>query len=377
MDFLIKNGTLYDPPAHKMQQGDLAIIEGKIAQPLSGYNYRQIIDASGCLVTPGLIDFHVHYFWGATSAGVHPDANSFCNGVTTVVDGGSSGAENYECYRRTVMCNSQVDIFNHLLIASGGQITDRYPENMEASRFDEDAILRLFETYGENLKGIKLRLSKSILGREEALRAVSRAKEISGRIGVPLIIHVTDSPLPLEELASLLDRHDVICHIYHGAGENTCLDENGQVWKGLFAARERGVLFDSCNGWKNFDLHVAQTAIEQGFKPDIISSDLNASSNFLQPLHSLPRVMSKFLDFGMSLEQVLDAAILAPAKHIQEEELASLAFGTKADICILKRKEKSVSYTDFNQNTFQGAQVLVPMMTFKNGCCVYCQTDFT
>ncbi|WP_294755608.1 metallo-dependent hydrolase [uncultured Flavonifractor sp.] len=376
MNFLIKGGMLYDPLAQKMRMGDLAIIAGRIADPNDGQIYRQEIDASGCYVTPGLIDFHVHYFHGATSAGVAPDSNSFCSGVTTVVDGGSSGTTNYEFYRNTIMANSQVDIFNQLLIAAGGQITDCYPENMDADRFDENAIVRLFQRYRENLKGIKLRLSKSILDRETAVRAIVRAKEIAFQVQTPLVVHVTDCPLPLDEVASYLSKDDVICHIYHGQGKNTCLDQNGRVLSGLFEARKRGVLFDSCNGWKNFDLSVARAAIEQGFYPDIISSDLNSSSNFLQPLYCLPRVMSKYLDFGMSLENVFNAAIASPAKCIHEEELASLAAGTKADICIFKLKRKAITHTDFNCNTLTGAQILVPMMTFKNGICVYCQSDF-
>ena len=167
-----------------------------------------------------------------------------------------------------------------------------------------------------------------------------------------------------------------MCHIYHGRGENICLGKNGQVLPGLLKARERGVLFDASNGRSNFDIEICRKAIEQGFTPDIISSDNNAGSWFLQPLHSLPRILSKFIDFGMPLEDVLRAATSKPAELTGRPELGSLAEGTTADVAIFKLKRKNVPYSDINGHTFTGSQVLVPMMTFKGGKCMYCQTDF-
>ena len=134
--------------------------------------------------------------------------------------------------------------------------------------------------------------------------------------------------------------------------------------------------FDASNGRSNFDLEICRSAVGQGFVPDIISSDNNTSSFFLQPLHTLPRILSKFLDFGMPLENVLDTATRAPAEKIGMPELASMAVGTPADVCILKLKKKEVAYCDINGHRFTGSQVLVPMMTFKGGKCVYCQADF-
>ena len=168
----------------------------------------------------------------------------------------------------------------------------------------------------------------------------------------------------------------MICHIYQGKGNHTCLNEAGEVLPGLWEARKRGVLFDASNGRSNFDLEVARKTVAQGFTPNIISSDNNTSSYFLQPLHTLPRILSKYLDFGMPLEDVLDTVTIAPARKIGMPELASLAENTPADLCILKLKKKPVPYTDINGHSFTGTQVLVPMMTFKGGKCMYCQADF-
>ena len=376
MDFLIQNGTLYDPAQHRLYPGDIALHDGCMAMPEEGRAYRQTIDASGCLVLPGLIDFHVHYFLNGTENGVQADAASFCNGITTAVDGGSCGAGSYELYRRSVVAMSEVEILNDLLVASGGQACDRYPENLDPAYFDEEKIARLFARYPDNLVGIKTRISRGIVTPDMARRSLEATVRIADRVGMPVVVHVTDCCLPLDELASFLRPGDVICHIYQGRGEHTCLDKEGNVLRGLWEARRRGVLFDASNGRSNFDLEVAQKAVAQGFVPDIISSDNNTSSFFLQPMHTLPRILSKYLDFGMALEDVLDAATLAPAGRIGRPELASLAAGTPGDLCIMQLRKKPVPYTDINGHSFTGSQVLVPMMTFKRGKCMYCQADF-
>lgn len=375
MDFLIKNGTVYDPAHHKLYQGDVALHKGKIVKPEDSIEYRQVIDASGCIVTTGLIDFHVHYMLYGTENGVNPDANSFCCGITTAVDGGTCGAGGYELFHKSIVSMSQVRIVSDLLVASGGQSNDRYPENLDPKFFDEEKILQLFEQYPQ-LVGLKTRISSNIIEAGLAEKSLARTVEIGEKAGVPVIVHVTNCSIPLDRLASLLRPGDVICHIYHNIGKHTCLDEDGRVLEGLWEAKKRGVLFDACNGRSNYDLEVCQKAVAQGFVPDIISSDVNAASWFLQPLHSLPRILSKYLDFGMSIEQVLDAATIVPARRIGRPELGSMAEGTEGDICIFKLKKKPVSYSDINGNTYEGTQVLVPVMTFKAGRCVYCQADF-
>ena len=376
MDFLIKNGTLYNPEKHEFSRGDIALKDGKIAAPEAERAYRQVIDAEGCIVLPGLIDYHVHYYLNATENGVQPDAASFCNGITTAVDGGSCGAGGYEMYRRSTMAMSEVRILNYLLVASGGQACDRYPENLDPKFFDEPKILSLFARYPDNLVALKTRISNGIVTPDMARRSLDATVKLADKIGTRVVVHVTDCCIGLDELASFLRPGDVICHIYQGKGSNTCLDQDGQVLPGLWEARKRGVLIDGSNGRSNFDLEVARKAVAQGFTPNVISSDNNTSSYFLQPLHTLPRILSKYIDFGMSLEDVLGTATITPAELIGMPELGSLAEGTPADVCILKLKKKAVPYTDINGHQFTGTQALVPMMTFKDGKCMYCQADF-
>lgn len=375
MNFLIKNGTIYDPARHTAWKGDIAIVDGVIAEPSNNYQYRQVIDAEGCIVTSGLIDYHVHYMRGASEGGVQADVVSFCSGITTVVDGGTAGTGMYEHVYRTFVANSQVRFLNMLLVASGGQSNNQYPENLDPDLMDEKKIVKLFKKYSDNLVGLKTRISHGILEENQVEASIKRTIEIAEKAGTRVIVHVTDCPIGLDKLASYLRPGDMICHIYQGK-DHTCLDEEGKVLSGLLEARKRGVLFDACNGRNNFDIEICRDAINQGFLPDVISSDINSSSCFLQPLHSLPRILSKFIDFGMNWMDVLDCATKTPAELVGRPELASMAAGTLADVVILKCKNKDVNYSDVAGHEFIGHHVFVPQMTFKDGECVYCQADF-
>ena len=137
MDFLIKNGIVYDPSSHSAIKKDISLMDGVIADPILGYNYRQEINAEGCIVTTGFIDYHVHYMRGASESGVQADTVSFCSGVTTAVDGGTAGVGLFEHAYRTFVSNSQVRFLNDLLVASGGQSNNKYPENLDPNLMDE------------------------------------------------------------------------------------------------------------------------------------------------------------------------------------------------------------------------------------------------
>lgn len=379
--FLIKGGNVYDPASRSWSRRDVAVKNGKIVSPRevcveTDGESCAVIDGEGCIVTAGLIDYHVHYFNHGTENGCNGDAASFPCGVTTAVDGGSCGAAGYEMYRKSVMAFSDVRILNMLLVGSGGQITNQYPERLEKRYFDREKIRELFRKYPDNLVSLKTRMSVGIIGEADAAESLETTVELAEELGCNVNVHITDPVMDLEELAAMLRPGDVICHIYQGKGRETILDENGRVRKGIWKARERGVLFDASNGCNNFDLEVCRKAMEQGLMPDIISSDINSSGFYLQPLHSLPRILSKYLMFGMKLEEVLDRATIGPARLIGREELASLEEGTEADIAVFRLKEKEVSYQDRAGHRMTGTKVLVPQLTIKGGQIVYCQADF-
>ena len=232
--FVIKGGEIYDPAAQKWEKKDIAIENGMIISGMPSGEY-QVVDASGCKVTTGWIDYHVHYFNHGTENGINPDAASFPCGVTTAVDGGSTGAANYEMYRKSAMAYSDVRILNMLLVGSGGQVTDRYPEHLEKKYFDIPKIKKLFREYPDNLVGLKSRMSVGIIAPEDAEESIRATVELAGELGCNVSVHVTNPVMDLEKLAGILRKDDMICHIYQGKGKETCyvfvFDEDGNVCK--------------------------------------------------------------------------------------------------------------------------------------------------
>lgn len=375
-NYVIKNGRVYDPCKGSMENRDLYIEDGLLKEFSSQTEY-QVIDAKDCYVAPGLIDYHVHYFKGGAENGVNPDAASFPCGVTTAVDAGTCGAASYEIFQKAVIDQADVRLMAQLLVASGGQLTGKYAENLAPEFIDRDRIKQLFRMYPDSLVGLKTRLSSNIVSPETAEASLKKSVDLCEELGCNLIVHITDPAMDLEKIVSMLRKGDVVCHMYQNKGESI-LDGNGNVRDGIWKARERGILFDACNGKNNFDLKVAQAAIEQGFYPDVISSDVNTVSYYQGVLHSLPRVLSKYLAFHMPLERILDAAVLMPAKLLNRPKLASLAPGTEADLVIFKVEERPIVYEDWTcgRNRLDGREMIVPQMTIKGGNVVYSQVYF-
>ena len=382
--YIIENGTVYVPGSGKFEKRDVFIINGKIQnkieskEKLLAEDNIRVIDAEGCYVTKGLIDYHVHYFQGGADNGVNSDVASFPNGVTTAVDGGTSGVSSFEIFRQAVIGRADVRLLAQLLVGSGGQLTERYPEHIEKEMIDEDRITEMFEKHKDCLVGLKMRLSANVIEEREARGALEKSVEIAEKLGCNLTVHITNPAMNLEEMAGILRKGDVVCHMFQNKGKENILDSNQKVRKGIWRARERGVLFDACNGRNNFDLKIAEAALKENFFPDIISSDINTCSYYEGVLHSLPKVLSKYIAFGCSLDKILDAAIYYPAKVIGREELASMENGSPADLFIFRIVDKDIVYLDHTngQNKLYGKHIIKPQMTIKDGKIVYSQVDF-
>lgn len=378
--YRIKDGLVYTPGSGKFEKKDIFLADGKLVKSFpknSGQWTFRDIDAEGCYVTKGLIDYHVHYFTGGADNGVNPDVASFPNGVTTAVDGGTCGVSCYEIFKKAVMDRADVRMYAQLLVGSGGQLAEKYPERIEKEMIEQDKILEIFSKYPNELVGLKTRLSANIIAQKDAVGSLQKSVDTAEKLGCNLTVHITNPAMDLEEMAGILRKGDVICHMYQNKGENI-LDQAGNVRSGIWKARERGVLFDACNGRNNFNLKIAEKALAQGFFPDIISSDINTCSYYEGVLHSLPKVLSKYLAFGMPLDRILDAAILKPAEVIGKPILASMEEGAPADLFIFKIQESRMKFLDHTEgeNCLYGDQVIVPQMTIKDGKIVYSQVYF-
>jgi dihydroorotase len=218
------------------------------------------------------------------------------------------------------------------------------------------------------LLGIKVRESLDVVGSNglEPLKRAIAAAERSGVEGARVMCHIGNAPGNLSELLDLLRPGDVLTHAYSGAGNNTVV--NGKVLDAAMAAKRRGVLIDVGHGGGSFDFTVCEAALQQGFTPDIISSDVHAVSVNTPGKPFLPWVMSKFLGLGMPLEQVVTLATAAPAKAIGKvPKLGTLQIGAPADLSLVEIVEGPVDFVDTRQNQRKGQRYIKPMQTVKAG----------
>ena len=375
-DILIQGGTLVDPSIGLCRKGSIGIKDGKFcaAGDIPEAEAVQVINADGCYVVPGLIDYHVHVFTSGSEFALLPELAGVPNGITTMVDGGSSGVSAFEGFYRNDMTRSVLDIKAMLNICSVGQPGVYYLENMDPSLFQKEKILDLCERYKGTIVAIKVRGSKEIV-KEYGLRSLEKAVEIAEEAHLPVVLHATDSPGEIRDTLNILRPGDVFCHCFHQKGK-TIIGENGHVLPEVFAAQEKGILFDCAHGSMNFSMKIASAALADGLMPDIISSDLSKLSLAKPPAYNLVHIMTELLNLGMSFEDVLKRVTQTPARQIGIHSEGFLVEGQKADLAVFREEEKQIHFKDRYGNEMDGSRMLRPMMTVKNGTVLFRQNDF-
>jgi dihydroorotase len=369
-DLLIRGGHVIDPKNRISAVRDVAIKDGRIAQVAAGIDPKQagkVIDASGHYVTPGLIDIHVHVYASASRPSaycgplsVYPDGHTFRNGVTTVVDAGTSGWKSFEEMKERVIDSSRTRVLAMLNIIGtgmcGGEI-EQNPDDMEPEK-----TAAMVKKYPQHIVGIK---TAHYAGPEWV--AVECAVEAGKLANVPVMVDFGAFRIerPHEEL--VLDKlrpGDIYTHMYLGAVP--MLDKNNKVRDYLWQARKRGVLFDVGHGAGSFVFWQAVPAMRQGFPPDSISTDLHVSS-MNAGMKGQINVMSKFLNMGMSVDDVILRSTWNPAKQIKREELGHLTPGAVADVAILALRKGPAGFVDVNGARLRGDQMLTAEVTLKDG----------
>jgi predicted amidohydrolase len=379
MDYttLITGGHIIDPALGVNEKGDVLISDGKIAgNDVKAKKYaHQIIQADGCIVVPGLIDFHAHVFFEGTDSSIPPDVGMLPNGVTTTVDGGTAGTANYELFHKNVIANSLVRIKSFLSVSPTGQATNKYDENQNPKYYDEEKMERLFRKYPDELLGLKVRQSQDVVG-ELGLSPLQKALEIAERLSCKVAVHTTDSPGTTGEIVNLFRKGDIFAHVFHGKG-STIIGQDGKVIPEVTEARKRGVLFDAANGKNHFAFKTAKAALADGFMPDIISSDLTWMTMFKQPTFGLPWIMSKYLALGMKLSDIVNACTATPAAAMgMAGEIGTLAPGACADVTILKLIDYPCDFVDVAGDHHLGTTLLLPQATIREGRIVFRQLNF-
>jgi dihydroorotase len=368
VDILLRGGHVVDPLHGINSIQDVAIDGSRILRVglnLDASAARQVIDTRGLIVVPGLIDLHVHVHWGVSHYGIDADASCLAHGVTTAVDAGSAGAYTYPSLKRWVMDRCQTELYAFLNIAYPGMIGDQIGELEDLRTIDDDLAAKVAQS--SEILGIKVRLDR--VGANRATVPLARAIAVAERVGKPVMVHIGSARrmnAPLDALLDLLRPGDILTHMYHGK-DGGLVDEQSRVRASVWDARKRGVLFDVGHGAGSFSFPVARAALEQGFAPDVISSDLHAYS-LLSPVGDLATTLSKFMLLGMSLPEVVARATAAPAAVIgQAARLGHLGAGADADITLLQHQQGSFAYRDCDGHTEQGEQRLYPAYTIKRG----------
>lgn len=275
---LITNAHILDPSCGRDEFGELVIRDTKIVPALDGEQNVQVIDAKGNLVIPGLIDFHTHIAFGLGDAGIHADLMTLPNGITAAVDAGSTGTAAFEGFVRHVIPANETTIKAFMNVTPIGVTTERHNEVPDPKYYDLDRIREMYEKYyPQYMLGLKLRMGRGFTT-GFGIRPLAETKKIAAELGCPVCVHLTDSEVPYEQVLSLLDAGEILCHVYQGKGDYTILDQQKHVLDAAKRARERGVIFDMAAGRINYNLEVLRCALRNGFPPDIISTDAVATS---------------------------------------------------------------------------------------------------
>ena len=367
-DLLIKGGTVVDPSQNLHALLDVAVTDGKIVQvapdiPADGS--RAVISAKGKIVTPGLIDVHVHIFEGVGPTGVNVDQYCLGRGVTTAVDAGSAGYFAIAGFRQYVIKPSATRVYALVDIGARGTLMGLAGNYSNLDWVNPQLTARAAEANKPDVVGIKTRLSKEIAGANdlEVLKRALQAAEISH---LPLMVHVGDTYSPLPQILRQLRKGDVLTHCYTGR-PNGPLDANGKLIPEMLECRDRGVMFDVGDGGPHLSLDVAEKCIQQGFLPDTIGTDLGGLS-YNGPVYDLVTELSKFLLLGLTVDQVIERVTLRPTRMFNfGVELGTLRPGTVADISILEVREGSFSFTDSTGKKRMGRQKLQSAATIRAG----------
>ena len=377
-DLVIKNGHIIDKKNNIDFIGDIGISNGIIkyvGEELPINSSRKIINAESLIVVPGLIDIHSHNFHGTipnrylsnSFSALPPDGFSFRSGITTIVDVGGAGWKNFEVFKEQVIEKSKTRVLAFLNIIGLGMQGGEIEQNID----DMDAMLtaEMANKYPEHIVGIKLAHFNGY--NWIPVDKVTKAGELSDR---PVMIDFGGSN-PLMPLDSLLLHKlrpgDIFTHTYANVrGRMSIVDGNNKLHDFVKEAQNKGIIFDVGHGGGSFAFSQAIPAINQGLKPNTISTDLHTGS-MNGGMKDLLNVMSKFLNMGLNLNEVITSVTWDAAKSIKKENLGNLSVGSIADITILNLREGDFGFIDTKNKKMNGTKKLECELTIKDGKIVY------
>jgi dihydroorotase len=373
-DLLLKGGHVIDPKNKISAVRDVAIRDGLIAavaRDIPATQARKVVTVAGLYVTPGLIDLHAHVFAGSDGVGlagghtsIFPDDFALRVGVTTVVDAGSSGRRNFAQFKKNVIDRARTRVLVFLNIGGAGMPGD--PLEQDVNDMDAKAAAELAIANRDTIVGIKVAHYRG-----PDWTPVERGVEAGTIAGIPVMIDFGEfrPERPFQDLVlKKLRPGDIYTHAFYVPVP--MLDDGGRLLPYLFEARKRGVLFDVGHGGAAFEFRQAVPAVQQGFPPDSISTDVHSGS-LNSGMKDQLNVMSKFLNMGMPLDDVVYRSTWNPARIIHREQLGHLSVGALADIAVLRVEKGQFAFVDSWGARMDGTQRLTGELTVASGRVVY------
>ena len=365
-DTIITGGEVVDPGAGLSGAMDVGITGGKIAAVEAGLDRASAgatIDATGQIVTPGLVDLHTHVYWGVTYWGIEPDPVAARSGVTTWLDVGSAGSYSFPGFRRYVSEASRTRVFSLLNLSSIGLIAPTW-ELSNIDYCDVDLATKIVEANRDVILGIKARIDSNTT-RGTGIRPLELARELADAVDLPLMVHIGSGPPSIDEVAALLRPGDILTHCFTG-GDMRILGQDNVPHARIMALKEQGLVLDIGHGTGSFSFDVAEGMLGQGILPDVISSDIHQMS-IQGPMFDMPTTLSKFLSIGMSVPDVIERATSRPAAAMRRPDLGTLKPGGVADIALFQVEEGAFTYHDVGMKPRTGTKRLVSTQTLIDG----------
>ncbi len=376
LDLLITKGHVIDPKNNIDRVMDVGIVDGKIAEVAIKINKeaKKTINADGLYVVPGLIDIHGHHHYGTEPdhylsngySALPPDGFTFRSGVTTVVDAGGAGWQNFSQFKEQAIDNSRTRVLAFLNIVGAGMRGGAYEQN--ADDMDPKLTAMVARRYSDLVVGIKLAHYSG-----EEWGPTEFAVEAGELADIPVMVDFGGSEPPLSLNTLFMEKlrpGDIFTHCFANVGGREPIVEDGKLRPFVKEAQDRGIIFDVGHGGGSFLYAQAIPAIEQGFRPNSISTDLHTGS-MNGGMKDMTNVMSKLLNIGMSLNEVVTTSTWNPAKIIKREELGNLSVGSGADVALLSVDKGKFGYIDVRGFKMEGDKKIVCQMTLRDGRVVW------
>ena len=375
-DLALTGGSLLDPAQGiNDEPRDVAFKDGKVAavaERIDPALAAQSIDATGKLITPGLIDLHGHFYHGGNGSAVHADQTCLSSGVTTGVDAGSAGFLNYGAMRDYVFPAHRTRLLAFLHIGGVGLAANR----ALGGGLHDMRIINVGETVRaikENpgfIFGVKVRMHYDAVARWNAHEAMSKAREAATEAGARLMVHISGTPIPLPDVLAHLGPGDIATHAFNGLPENM-LDNGGKVRPEVRDAAARGVIMDVAHAGVHCDVEVVKAAMDQGIMPDTISTDVHIAPPG-RIVYLMNDLVSKFHALGMPLADAIAASTSRPARILGlEDSIGSLAVGMAGDAAVWERRQGRFVWHDMAGHNVDGALRLDTFATVKGGAAAW------